>query len=66
MKLIRCDRKGCGKEWRDEPDHGVFLKGYHPDKAGGILLPENFKTKDFCSHECFVEYMRWALTKEGP
>ncbi len=62
MTYHKCDRKGCGKE--STTPLQISLRGYYPQKAGGILLPENFLEHDFCSHECFVEWMRWAMKNE--
>jgi hypothetical protein len=57
MKYCKCDQ--CGKE---QPFNlQIGLKGYHPNKSGGILIPESSKTYDFCSHKCFDKWMRWAL-----
>lgn len=60
MKYFVCDE--CLDEKTGELQ--IHLKGYFPTGRAGILLPESFKELDFCSHDCFVEYMREALTQE--
>jgi len=62
MTVYRCDRKECGKE-TDGP-LPVELRGYYPNKASGIMLPEQVRCFQFCSHDCFVKWMRQALLKE--
>ncbi len=37
------------------------LHGYNNPDAGGILLPENHWTHDFCSPGCFLDWMRSNL-----
>lgn len=61
MKLYKCDQ--C-KTVFDFPDPKIYLKGYYPRNAAGILIPENCREFEFCTHDCFVAYMRWAITKE--
>lgn len=63
MTCWKCDRKECGKE-QSSPLQ-IELRGYYPSQAGGILLPESLKTHHFCSHACFVEWMKWALKHEA-
>lgn len=50
MRLFRCDNDGCEKLQNGEP--AVSLNGV-TGTSGGILLPEQFHKKDFCSVECF-------------
>jgi hypothetical protein len=52
MIRVTCDY--CGKGCSHDPQ--VQLKGV--SGASGILLPEPFMEKDFCSPKCFWE---WAL-----
>jgi hypothetical protein len=55
MKFIRCDQ--CQKEVFEPV---VTLNGIH--HGSGILLPERFHEKHFCSPDCF-----WAwIKKEDP
>lgn len=63
MKIYQCDMDGCGKSVIKP---AVSLSGYHPKRTSGILLPEHCIEKDFCSRECFVKFMRFALSKEDP
>jgi len=48
MIKYKCDY--CGKESTAKPK--VNLKGIC-DSKGGILLPEEYHSKDFCEPECF-------------
>jgi hypothetical protein len=47
-----CDLKECGKKC--EPI--IELQGYYPAPRGWRF--------HFCSHDCFVAWMRWALEHE--
>jgi hypothetical protein len=62
MNHYHCDR--CGKIITDDIKL-VQLRGYWPARGAGILLPEKLKAADFCSPECFLAWMRDALTKES-
>lgn len=61
MKFYRCDNGTCNKEmvgtgsFTREP--AVKLSGI-TGTAGGILLPEQFHRKHFCSPNCFWEWVR--------
>lgn len=61
VRIYRCDI--CKKDVFDEPLQ-ITLTGYYPRDAGGILIPENCRKFEFCSHDCFVAYMKWALKNE--
>lgn len=63
MTFHVCDLPECGKKSGETLP--VSLKGYWPSNAGGILLPEYYKQTEFCSRECFLKWMRWALNKEA-
>lgn len=60
MTIQKCDQ--CGTVVNE---FEVVLKGYFPNKGGGILLPEKLKAKEFCSPECFLAWIREALKKES-
>lgn len=60
MKQVTCDE--CLKE--SGSDMQIHLRGYYPTNRAGILLSESFKELDFCSHGCFVQWMRGALKHE--
>ena len=60
MITITCDREGCKKPCEHDR---IQLHGYYP-KTGGILIPEQFRHFDFCSHDCFVNWMALAMKKE--
>jgi hypothetical protein len=63
MIYYQCDRPQCiNTQTTPLP---IELRGYCPHHAGGILIPENHRTHQFCSHECFVKWMAWALKLEG-
>jgi hypothetical protein len=64
MKFYRCDRKECGKV-QSSPLQ-IELRGYYPNNAGGILLPEPLRLHQFCSHACFVQWIKWAMDHEEP
>ena len=51
MKKYECDF--CNKPMASRPP--VKLKGI-TGTSGGILLPEHFHTKDFCSTDCFWKW----------
>lgn len=63
MKYYKCDQ--CKKLVEYDPPK-IMLSGYYPTNAAGILIPESCREFHFCSHGCFVAYMRWAVTKESP
>ena len=50
MKIYKCDRNLCD-EICDE-NKMITLKGY-TGLSGGILLPDSFQEKNFCSALCF-------------
>lgn len=58
-----CDLPECG-ERREDPLQ-ISVTGYWPHRASGIMMPEHFKHREFCSHACFVKWMRWAVNKEA-
>jgi hypothetical protein len=62
MTTHRCDLKGCGKE--ESNPLQIKISGYYPNNASGILIPETAREFDFCSHKCFVKWMRWAMEWE--
>ena len=56
MKHYRCDE--CGKETGQNgtgAEPPIVLKGI-AGTSGGILLPERFLEKHFCSPECFWDW----------
>jgi len=59
-----CDLDGCGK--KQSHPLPIELRGYHPrNMSSGILLPEQLRTLQFCSHACFVKWIQWALDHES-
>lgn len=58
-----CDQTGCDKGFQNDKP-AVELNGYYPSNAAGILIPENCRRFQFCSAECFLVWMRWAMIKE--
>lgn len=52
-RYIKCYQ--CGRF--SSEDHSVNLKGVSNYK-GDILLPSNLMQKDFCSKQCFWEYVK--------
>lgn len=61
-QFYKCDQSTCNKMSSDEPL--ITIKGYYPNNAGGILIPKSWRTFDFCSHECAVKWMWWAMEHE--
>ena len=61
MTIHRCDQ--CEKNSNEPYKHQIL--GYYPANASGILLPETYREFQFCSHNCMVDWMRWAITKES-
>lgn len=62
MKTTICDQ--CHKECRGGKE-AVYLHGYYPKNASGILLPEAFRQFNFCHRDCFLAWMTWAMEKEN-
>lgn len=60
MKFYRCDKCGT-EEPRSEPT--VSLTGA-TGTSGGILLPERFHVKTFCSVECFWKWINLYCPEE--
>jgi hypothetical protein len=58
MASHKCAQKDCGNQ--SATPLPILVRGYHPQKAAGILLPERLQEHHFCSSECFVRWMRWA------
>ena len=53
--IVTCDM--CDRDRKDmEHDFHISLKGI-TGTSGGILLPEQFHEKDFCSSDCFWDWV---------
>ncbi len=57
MIFYKCDQ--CDKELGGRPK--IVLTGYVRKHDAGILLPEHFHEKHFCSRKCFEEWMAESL-----
>lgn len=62
MIIYKCDLNGCGVS--SPTPMPIELRGYYPGRAGGILIPDHLRLHQFCSHECFVKWLKWAMALE--
>ncbi len=60
MIYYKCD--DCNKDFHCEPSRTIT--GYTPPNDAGILIPDNFIVKHFCSKECIVSWMAKAINQE--
>lgn len=59
MTIHKCDQQHC--EFTSQETMPIRLEGFYPHNAPRICLPEKFIARQFCSRECFVKWMKWAL-----
>lgn len=53
MKGYQCDQ--CDVFKVGEPE--IFIRGYWPRLKGGLMIPERYKEREFCSRKCFKEWI---------
>ena len=52
MTGYKCDQ--CGEFHGGSAE--IFIRGYWPKLKGGLMIPDQFKEREFCSRECFLRH----------
>lgn len=66
MKVIKCDE--CKTEMHENlaDKEYIHLQGFKGRGTSGLLLPERFTSVDFCSRECFIQWVNKQIASETP